>query len=147
MARALALAANGLYTTTPNPRVGCVIVKDGEVIGEGWHERAGDPHAEINALAQAKAHGRDAHGATLYSTLEPCNHVGRTGPCAQAVIAAGVTRVVVAMADPNTEAEGGTARMRAAGLEVDVGLCESDARELNIGFVSRVTRGRPWVRL
>jgi diaminohydroxyphosphoribosylaminopyrimidine deaminase/5-amino-6-(5-phosphoribosylamino)uracil reductase len=147
MARALALAANGLYTTTPNPRVGCVIVKDGEVIGEGWHERAGGPHAEINALAQAKAHGHNARGATLYSTLEPCNHVGRTGPCAEAVIAAGVTRVVVAMTDPNTEAEGGAARMRAAGIAVDVGVCENDARELNIGFVSRVTRGRPWARL
>jgi diaminohydroxyphosphoribosylaminopyrimidine deaminase/5-amino-6-(5-phosphoribosylamino)uracil reductase len=147
MARALSLAANGLYTTTPNPRVGCVIVKHGEVIGEGWHERAGEPHAEINALAQLKAYGRDASGGTLYSTLEPCNHVGRTGPCAEAVIAAGIRRVVVAMADPNKEAEGGAARMRAAGIPVDVGLCESDARELNIGFVSRVTRGRPWVRL
>jgi len=147
MARALALAANGLYTTTPNPRVGCVIVKDGGVLGEGWHERAGAPHAEINALAHANAQRRDTHGATLYSTLEPCNHVGRTGPCVDAIIAAGVTRVVAAMADPNVDAEGGTARMRAAGIEVDVGLCENEARELNIGFVSRVTRGRPWVRL
>ena len=147
MARALALAEKGLYTTTPNPRVGCVIVKNGEVIGEGWHERAGEAHAEINALAQAKAGGREARGATLYSTLEPCNHVGRTSSCAEAVIAAGVARVVVAMADPNPEAAGGTARMRAAGIGVDVGLLESAARELNIGFVSRVTRGRPWVRL
>ena len=147
MTRALALAANGLYTTTPNPRVGCVIVRAGEVIGEGWHERAGAPHAEINALAHAKAQGRDARGATLYSTLEPCNHVGRTGPCAEAIIAAGVARVVAAMADPNTEAEGGAARMRAARIDVDVGLCEAEARELNVGFVARVTRGRPWVRL
>jgi diaminohydroxyphosphoribosylaminopyrimidine deaminase/5-amino-6-(5-phosphoribosylamino)uracil reductase len=147
MARALALAANGLYTTTPNPRVGCVIVKAGEVIGEGWHERAGGPHAEINALSQVKARGRDPRGATLYSTLEPCNHAGRTSACAEAVIASGVARVVAAMADPNTEAAGGTARLRAAGVVVDVGALESEARELNIGFVSRVTRGRPWVRL
>jgi diaminohydroxyphosphoribosylaminopyrimidine deaminase/5-amino-6-(5-phosphoribosylamino)uracil reductase len=104
MARALALAANGLYTTTPNPRVGCVIVSGGEVIGEGWHERAGEAHAEINALEDVTARGKDARGATLYSTLEPCNHVGRTRPCAEAVIAAGVTRVVAAMADPNPEA-------------------------------------------
>ena len=147
MARALALAENGLYTTTPNPRVGCVIVKNGEVIGEGWHQRAGEAHAEVNALAQAKARGGDTRSATLYSTLEPCNHVGRTGSCAEAVIAAGLTRVVAAMADPNTEAAGGTARMHAAGIDVDVGLLESAARELNIGFVSRMTRGRPWVRL
>jgi diaminohydroxyphosphoribosylaminopyrimidine deaminase/5-amino-6-(5-phosphoribosylamino)uracil reductase len=147
MARALTLAENGLYTTTPNPRVGCVIVKDGEVIGEGWHERAGEAHAEINALAQVKARGRDARGATLYTTLEPCNHVGRTGSCAEAAIAAGVVRVVAAMGDPNPEAAGGAARMRAAGLTVDVGIREGEARELNIGFVSRVTRGRPWVRV
>ena len=147
MARALALAENGLYTTTPNPRVGCVIVKDGEVIGEGWHERAGEAHAEVNALLQAKARGLDVRGATLYSTLEPCNHVGRTAPCAEAVIAAGIKRVVAAMADPNAEAEGGAARMRAANIAVDLGLLEREANELNIGFVSRVTRGRPWVRL
>ena len=147
MARALALAEKGLYTTTPNPRVGCVIVKNGEVIGEGWHERAGEAHAEINALSQVRARGGDARGATLYSTLEPCNHTGRTAPCAAAVIDAGVTRVVAAMADPNTEAAGGAARLRAAGIGVDMGVLESSARELNIGFVSRVTRGRPWVRL
>ena len=147
MARALALAENGLYTTTPNPRVGCVIVKNGEVIGEGWHQRAGEAHAEVNAFAQARARGHDARGATLYSTLEPCRHVGRTGSCAEAAIAAGVARVVVAMADPNVEAAGGAARMRAAGIVVDEGLLESAARELNIGFVSRMTRGRPWVRL
>jgi len=147
MARALALAANGLYTTTPNPRVGCVIASGGEVIGEGWHERAGEAHAEINALEDVTARGKDARGATLYSTLEPCNHVGRTRPCAEAVIAAGVTRVVAAMADPNPEAAGGAARLRAAGIDVDIGLSEGASRELNPGFVSRVTRGRPWVRM
>ena len=147
MARALALAANGLYTTTPNPRVGCVIASGGEVIGEGWHDRAGEAHAEINALEDVTARGKDARGATLYSTLEPCNHVGRTRPCAEAVIAAGVTRVVAAMADPNPEAAGGAARLRAAGIDVDIGLSEGASRELNPGFVSRVTRGRPWVRM
>ena len=120
MARALELAANGLYTTTPNPRVGCVIVNRGEVIGEGWHERTGEAHAEINALNDVTARGKDPRGATLYSTLEPCNHVGRTRPCAEAVIAAGVTRVVAAMADPNPEAAGGAARLRAAGIGVDM---------------------------
>ena len=147
MARALALAENGLYTTTPNPRVGCVIVKNGEVIGEGWHQRAGEAHAEVNALADARARGHDPRGSTLFSTLEPCNHNGRTPACTEAVIAAGVARVVVAMADPNPEAAGGAARLRAAGVAVDVGLLGSAAHELNIGFVSRVTRGRPWVRM
>lgn len=147
MARALALAENGLYTTTPNPRVGCVIVKNGEVIGEGWHQRAGEPHAEINALANARAGGHDSRGSTLFTTLEPCNHSGRTPPCAEAIIAAGVARVVVAMADPNPEAGGGEVRLRSAGVAVDVGLLADAAHELNIGFVSRVTRGRPWVRM
>ncbi len=147
MARALALAERGLYTTTPNPRVGCVIVADGVVIGEGWHERAGAPHAEANALADAAARGRDPRGATMYVTLEPCNHQGRTPPCTDAVIAAGIGRVVVAMADPNPQAANGAARLRAAGIAVDVGLLEDEARELNIGFVSRMTRGRPWVRM
>ena len=147
MARALELAQRGLNTTTPNPRVGCVIVKDGVVIGEGWHERAGGAHAEINALADAAARGADPRGATLYVTLEPCNHTGRTPPCSEAVIGAGVTRVVAAMADPNTEARGGADRLRAAGVAFEVGLLEREARELNIGFVSRVTRGRPWVRV
>ena len=147
MARALSLAEHGLYTTTPNPRVGCVIVQDGVVIGEGWHQRAGEAHAEINALSQVKARGGDARGATLYSTLEPCNHIGRTGSCTEAVIAAGVGRVVAAMADPNAEAAGGAARIRAAGISVDMGVLEGPARELNVGFVSRVTRGTPWVRL
>ena len=147
MARALELAQRGLNTTTPNPRVGCVIVKEGVVIGEGWHERAGGAHAEINALADAAARGADPRGATLYVTLEPCNHTGRTPPCSEAVIGAGVTRVVAAMADPNTEARGGADRLRAAGVAFEVGLLEREARELNIGFVSRVTRGRPWVRV
>jgi len=147
MARALVLAERGLFTTTPNPRVGCVIVKDGAVIGEGWHERAGAPHAEVNALADARGRGLDPRGATLYVTLEPCNHAGRTPPCATEVIAAGIGRVVAAMADPNPEAAHGAAGLRAAGVAVDVGLLDDEARELNIGFVSRMTRGRPWVRM
>lgn len=147
MARALELAERGLFTTTPNPRVGCVIVAGGTVIGEGWHERAGSPHAEVNALADAARRGRDPRGATMYVTLEPCNHTGRTPPCVDAVIAAGIGRVVVAMRDPNPEAANGAARLRAAGIAVDIGLLEDDAREQNIGFVSRMTRGRPWVRM
>ena len=147
MARALVLAEKGLYTTTPNPRVGCVIVKDSAVIGEGWHERAGEAHAEVNALADARSRGHDPRGATLYVTLEPCNHAGRTPACTDAVLAAGVGRVVAAMADPNPEAAAGAARLRAAGIAVDVGLFADEARELNIGFVSRMTRARPWVRM
>ena len=147
MTRALALAERGLYTTTPNPRVGCVIVGNGRVIGEGWHERAGEAHAEINALGDARARAADLHGATLYVTLEPCNHTGRTLPCTEAVISAGVRRVVAAMADPNPAAANGAERLRAAGIAVDVGLMADEAHELNIGFVSRVTRGRPWVRM
>jgi len=147
MARSLALAGQGLCTTTPNPRVGCVIAKDGAVIGEGWHERAGAPHAEINALADVRARGNDPRGATMYVTLEPCNHTGRTPPCTGEVIAAGIGRVVAAMADPNPDAAHGAARLRAAGIAVDLGLLENDARELNAGFVSRMTRGRPWVRM
>lgn len=145
MSRALQLAARGLLTTTPNPRVGCVIVRDGAVIGEGWHERAGEPHAEVNALRTAGERGR---GATAYVTLEPCSHHGRTPPCADALLVAGVTRVVLAMADPNPLVAGqGLALLRAAGIEVATGVLESEARELNIGFVSRMTRGRPWLRL
>jgi len=147
MARALALAARGLWTTSPNPRVGCVIARDGEVIGEGFHERAGEAHAEVAALADARARGHDPAGATLYVTLEPCNHTGRTPPCTDAVIAARVARVVAAMADPNPLAARGAERLRAAGIAVDIGVLESEARELNIGFVHRVTRGRPWVRM
>lgn len=144
MALALRLAERGLYTTSPNPRVGCVLVKDGKVAGEGWHERAGEPHAEVNAL---RAAGKRALGATAYVTLEPCSHHGRTPPCADALIAAGVRRVVAAMQDPNPLVAGqGIARLRAAGIEVESGLMETAARELNIGFVARMSRGMPWVR-
>lgn len=145
MARALQLAEHGLWTTSPNPRVGCVLVRNGEIVGEGWHEKAGEPHAEVHAL---RAAGERARGATAYVTLEPCSHHGRTPPCAEALIAAGVSRVVAAMADPNPLVAGqGLAKLRAAGIETASGLLESDARELNIGFVSRMTRGRPWLRL
>ncbi|MBL8482249.1 MAG: bifunctional diaminohydroxyphosphoribosylaminopyrimidine deaminase/5-amino-6-(5-phosphoribosylamino)uracil reductase RibD [Rhodocyclaceae bacterium] len=145
MAQALELAARGLNTTTPNPRVGCVIVANGQVAGSGWHERAGAPHAEVHALAAA---GSAARGATAYVTLEPCSHHGRTPPCADALLAAGVARVVAAMQDPNPLVAGrGLARLAAAGVEVHAGLMEHEARELNIGFVSRMTRGRPWLRL
>jgi diaminohydroxyphosphoribosylaminopyrimidine deaminase/5-amino-6-(5-phosphoribosylamino)uracil reductase len=147
MARALELAGRGLHTTTPNPRVGCVIVSDGEVIGEGWHERAGAPHAEAAALADAAARGHDPRGATAYVTLEPCNHTGRTPPCADALVAAGIARVVAAMRDPDWHAAQGADRLRAAGVAVECGLMAAESAELNVGFVSRVTRGRPWVRL
>jgi diaminohydroxyphosphoribosylaminopyrimidine deaminase/5-amino-6-(5-phosphoribosylamino)uracil reductase len=145
MARALQLAERGLWTTSPNPRVGCVLVRDGEIVGEGWHEKAGEPHAEVHALHAA---GDKAHGATAYVTLEPCSHHGRTPPCAEALIAAGVSRVVAAMTDPNPLVAGqGLALLQAAGIETASGLLENEARELNIGFVSRMTRGRPWLRL
>lgn len=148
MARALSLAQRGLYTTTPNPRVGCVIVRDGQVIGEGWHEKAGGAHAEVAALAQKVGDGGTAQGATAYVTLEPCNHFGRTPPCVDALIAAGVVRVVAAMQDPNPQVAGqGLARLAAAGIATECGLLEDEAHELNIGFVSRMTRGRPWLRL
>ncbi|HQU78138.1 MAG TPA: bifunctional diaminohydroxyphosphoribosylaminopyrimidine deaminase/5-amino-6-(5-phosphoribosylamino)uracil reductase RibD [Azonexus sp.] len=145
MARALQLAEHGLWTTSPNPRVGCVLVRDGKIVGEGWHEKAGEPHAEVHAL---RAAGELARGATAYVTLEPCSHHGRTPPCAEALVAAGVSRVVAAMSDPNPLVAGqGLAMLRAAGIETASGLLESEARELNIGFVSRMTRGRPWLRL
>ena len=145
MARALRLAEHGLWTTTPNPRVGCVLVRDGWVVGEGWHAKAGEPHAEVQALNVA---GRRARGATAYVTLEPCSHHGRTPPCAEALIEAGVARVVAAMTDPNPLVAGqGLALLEAAGIETACGLLETEARELNIGFVSRMTRGRPWLRL
>lgn len=146
MARALRLAAHGLNTTTPNPRVGCVLVRDGAIIGEGWHAKAGEPHAEIEALRKVGAGG--TAGVTAYVTLEPCSHHGRTPPCADALIAAGVARVVAAMRDPNPLVAGqGLEKLRAAGIAVAHGLLESEARELNIGFVTRMTRGRPWIRL
>ena len=145
MARALRLAAKGMYTTTPNPRVGCVIVRNGNVVSEGWHERAGNAHAEVIAIERA---GDDARGATVYVTLEPCSHQGRTGPCADALARAGVGRVVVAMRDPNPQVSGdGMKRLREAGIAVDCGVLESQAQELNIGYVSRMTRGRPWMRV
>ena len=145
MARALELAALGLYTTTPNPRVGCVIVRDGAVAGEGWHEKAGGPHAETGALQAA---GAKAAGATVYVTLEPCAHHGRTPPCVEALLAAKPARVVAAMQDPNSQTTGKSIeRLRSAGITVDVGVMEREASELNIGFVSRMTRGTPWVRM
>jgi len=145
MARALELAAQGLYSTTPNPRVGAVVVKDGQVVGEGWHRRAGEAHAEVVALAQA---GGRARGATVYLTLEPCSHFGRTPPCVNALIEARVARVVAAMEDPNPRVNGrGLAMLRDAGIDVRCGLLQAEAAELNIGFVSRMTRSLPWVRL
>ena len=145
MARALQLAERGLWTTSPNPRVGCVLVNDGQIVGEGWHEKAGEPHAEVHAL---RAAGGRAAGATAYVTLEPCSHHGRTPPCAEALIAAGVSRVVAAMRDPNPLVAGqGLARLRSVGIETACGLLENEARALNIGFVTRMTSGRPWLRL
>ncbi len=144
MARAIRLAWRGLYTTDPNPRVGCVLVRGGEIVGEGWHERAGDAHAEINALRQA---GTRAQGATCYVTLEPCCHWGRTPPCTEALIKAGVTRVVAAMQDPHPNvAGGGLTQLREAGIQVQNGLLEEEAQALNPGFIQRLVRGRPWVR-
>ena len=145
MARALRLAERGLYTTTPNPRVGCVLVNEGAFVGEGWHARAGEPHAEVHAL---RAAGELARGATAYVTLEPCSHHGRTPPCANALIDAGVTRVVAAMRDPNPQVAGaGISLLTLAGIRVEVGLLEAQARELNLGFIARMTRGRPWLRI
>ena len=142
MRRALELAAKGMYTTMPNPRVGCVVTRGETVIGEGWHERAGGAHAEVLALR-----GVDAAGATVYVNLEPCNHQGRTPPCVPALVQAKVARVVAAMRDPNRDAAGGGEALAAAGIRFEYGLLEDEARELNIGFVSRMTRGRPWVRM
>jgi diaminohydroxyphosphoribosylaminopyrimidine deaminase/5-amino-6-(5-phosphoribosylamino)uracil reductase len=145
MVRALALAQRGRTSTHPNPRVGAVLVKDGEVVGEGLHERAGGPHAEVNAFKDA---GARARGADLYVTLEPCSHTGRTGPCTEAVIAAGVKRVFAAMQDPNPKVAGkGFAKLREAGIEVQEGLMEAEAEELNRGYLSRMTRGKPFVTL
>ncbi len=145
MARALQLAERGRLTTKPNPMVGCVLVRGEEIVGEGWHERAGGPHAEIIALQAA---GDAARGATAYVTLEPCAHTGRTGPCANALIDAGVTKVVAAMRDPFPQVAGaGFEKLREAGVEVKEGLMEAQARDLNRGFLSRVERGRPWLRV
>ena len=145
MARALRLAQKGMYSTTPNPRVGCVIVKDGAIVGEGWHRKAGEAHAEVEALRVA---GRAARGSTVYVTLEPCSHHGRTPPCAAALIAAGVARVVAAMEDPNPQVAGrGMAMLVDAGISAQCGLLAAEASDLNVGFISRMSRGRPWVRL
>lgn len=163
MARALELAARGLFTTDPNPRVGCVLVDGERVLGEGWHERAGEPHAEVAALRAAgvlaapggpswgvgaSGIGRSVRGATAYVTLEPCSHTGRTGPCVDVLIEAGVRRVVCGVVDPNPRVAGqGIERLRAAGIAVSVGVLEAQARALNLGYFSRHERGRPWVRV
>jgi len=145
MARALALTARGRDTATPNPNVGCVIAKSGRVIGEGWHARAGEPHAEAMALA---ACGEAPEGATAYVTLEPCSHHGRTPPCADALASAGVARVVAALEDPSPLVKGkGLARLREAGIRVETGLLEAEAREAHLGFLARMARGRPWMRI
>jgi diaminohydroxyphosphoribosylaminopyrimidine deaminase/5-amino-6-(5-phosphoribosylamino)uracil reductase len=144
MRRALELAARGLYTATPNPRVGCVVTFQEQVLAEGWHEKAGGPHAEVVALEKA---GARAAGATVYVTLEPCNHHGRTPPCVDLLRRSGISRVVAAMRDPNPQAARGGDALAAAGIRFEHGLMEEEARELNIGFVSRMTRGRPWVRM
>src|SRR5690349_1207078 len=144
MQRALSLAARGLETTDPNPRVGCVIAQRGRVVAEGWHERAGEAHAELAAL---RAAGGEAAGATVYVTLEPCTHHGRTPPCVEALIAARVARVVIAVGDPNPLVDGkGAAALRAASISVESGLMEAEASELNAGFFRRMRSGRPLVR-
>ena len=145
MDRAISIARRGLFATDPNPRVGCVIARGPEVVGEGWHRRAGQAHAEINALRDA---GARARGATAYVSLEPCSHTGRTGPCAEALVEAGVTRVVAATLDPNPAVSGrGLTRLRNAGIEVRSGVCEVQAHALNPGYMMRMRQGRPWVRI
>ncbi|HEY6774688.1 MAG TPA: bifunctional diaminohydroxyphosphoribosylaminopyrimidine deaminase/5-amino-6-(5-phosphoribosylamino)uracil reductase RibD [Oxalicibacterium sp.] len=148
MRLALELAARGMFTTTPNPRVGCVIVKDDRLIGAGYTQPAGQAHAEVQALNDAAAKGFDVAGATAYVTLEPCSHFGRTPPCADALIRSRVARVVVAITDPNPLVAGqGIAKLGAAGIQVTCGVLEDEAREMNIGFFARMQRGRPWVRM
>jgi len=143
MIRALELARLGWYSTSPNPRVGCVLVKNGQIIAEGWHQKAGQGHAEVNALTNA---GVEASGTTAYVTLEPCAHMGKTPPCADALIRAGVSVVVYGMCDPNPLVAGkGLARLEAAGVEVIGPVLEADARALNIGFIQRMEKGKPWV--
>jgi len=145
MGLALQLAKKGQYTARPNPMVGCVIVKQGEIIGQGWHQKSGQAHAEINALQQA---GENAKGATCYVTLEPCSHSGKTGPCAEALINAGVVKVIAAMTDPNPQVQGnGFKKLNEAGIETQCGLLESQAKELNKGFVVKFEKQRPWVTL
>lgn len=148
MRLALEWAARAMFITTPNPRIGCVIVRDGEVIGAGHTQPAGQAHAEIDALRDAAARGNDVRGATAYVTLEPCNHFGRTPPCSQALVAAGLAKVVAAMEDPNPLVAGqGLATLQAAGIDVSCGVLAGEALELNIGFFKRMRRGLPWVRL
>ncbi len=148
MTLALEWAAKGLYTTSPNPRIGCVIVRDGQVIGAGVTQAAGYDHAEIQALKDAQARGHDVRGATAYVTLEPCNHYGRTPPCSDALVRAGLGRVVAAMEDPNPLVAGqGMAKLAAAGIAVSSGVLADAAHEMNIGFFSRMRRGLPWVRM
>lgn len=144
MERALELALKGSGRTSPNPLVGAVVVRNGEIVGEGWHMAYGGPHAEVHAL---KAAGAAAEGATIYVTLEPCNHYGKTPPCTQAVLDAGIRRVVIAMEDPNPKAAGGMDRLRSAGVAVDTGVCEDKARKLNAPFIKKLETGLPWVVL
>ena len=146
MARAIQLAKKGQYTTHPNPRVGCVIVKDGKIIGEGYHQKTGQPHAEINALRDVK--NGDTKGATAYVTLEPCSHTGKTPPCANALLEAQISRVIIAMQDPNPQVAGqGVQRLLDAGITVEVGILEEQTRTLNGGFIKRMEQGLPWVRI
>lgn len=148
MRRALALAQRALFHATPNPRVGCVIVRDGRILGEGYTQPPGSNHAEIEALLDARRNGHDLHGATAYVSLEPCSHFGRTPPCATALIEARVARVIAAVEDPNPQVAGqGLEMLRSADIDVRCGLLRSDAIEMNIGFFARMNRGRPWVRM
>jgi diaminohydroxyphosphoribosylaminopyrimidine deaminase/5-amino-6-(5-phosphoribosylamino)uracil reductase len=148
MSEAIAQAQKALYLANPNPRVGCIIVRDGQIIGSGFTQKVGGPHAEIQALADARANGKDLVGATVYVTLEPCSHTGRTPPCVDALIAAKPAKVIAAMTDPNPLVAGkGLDSLRAAGIEVQCGLMELETRALNPGFISRMTRGLPWVRM
>ena len=148
MSEALAEAQNALYLSNPNPRVGCIIVKGGQVIGRGYTQQVGGHHAEVQALADVKSRGQDPAGSTIYITLEPCSHIGRTPPCVDALIAAKPVLVIVAMSDPNPLVGGkGLERLKAAGIEVRCGLLASEAEALNRGFISRMTRGVPWVRM
>ncbi len=145
MRRALTLAARGSHETHPNPRVGCVLVRDGQIVGEGWHERVGGPHAERMALDAA---GAAAHGATAYVTLEPCNHHGRTPPCSEALLSAGISAVIAAIEDPDPRVRGsGSARLIASGVAVRSGLLAAEAAALNAGYLRRQQGGRPWVRV
>jgi len=148
MSEALAEAQKAIYLSNPNPRVGCVIVKDGEVIGRGFTQKVGEAHAEVQALADAQLKGKDPIGSTVYVTLEPCNHTGKTPPCVDALIAAKPAKVIVAMGDPNPLVGGkGLERIKVAGIDVQCGLLEAEAQALNRGFISRMTKGLPWVRM